>query len=136
MYNKILVPVEMGALEKGERILRKAASLVDPGGDIILLNVVEDAPTYLAIDLPVDLIESAIRDAKDKLAELKEKTGLAVRTEIRCGAAAAEILAAAKEHGADLIVVASHTPDYTNYFLGATADRVVRHAVCSVLVDR
>ncbi len=46
------------------------------------------------------------------------------------------ILAAAEAHGADLIILASHIPDFSNYFIGATADRVVRHAKCSVLVDR
>jgi nucleotide-binding universal stress UspA family protein len=33
-------------------------------------------------------------------------------------------------------MIASHIPDIYNYFIGATADRVVRHAKCSVLVDR
>lgn len=41
-----------------------------------------------------------------------------------------------QRHKADLIIIASHTPDFSNYFIGATADRVVRHAKCSVLVDR
>ena len=56
--------------------------------------------------------------------------------EIRQGSAAREILAAAEQQGADLIVVASHVPDMSNYFIGATADRIVRHAACSVLIDR
>lgn len=136
MYNKIIVPVDAGALEKGEKILRKAGALVEPGGDIILLNVVEDMPTYLAIDVPVDLIEGAIKDAKAKLLALKDKVDFPVRVEIRSGSPAREILAAAQEHAADLIIIASHTPDFSNYFIGATADRVVRHAKCSVLVDR
>ena len=42
----------------------------------------------------------------------------------------------AEKEGADLIIIASHRPDFTNYLIGATADRVVRHATCSVLVDR
>jgi universal stress protein F len=136
MYKKIIVPVDMSALEKGESILRKASTLLDTGGEIVLLNVVEELPGYLAIDLPVDLIENAIRDGKARLLELKDKSGLPALVEIRSGAPAREILAAAEEHKADLIIVASHTPDFTNYFIGATADRVVRHAKCSVLIDR
>ena len=101
MYKKIIVPVDVGALDKGEKILAKAGALLDPAGEIILLNVLEDMPGYLAIDLPVDLMENALNENK-----------------------------------ADLIIVASHTPDISNYFIGATADRVVRHAKCSVLVDR
>ncbi|SMD18976.1 universal stress protein [Rhizobium sp. RU36D] len=136
MYKKIIVPVDCGALDKGEKILQKASSLLDAGGEIILLTVIEDMPGYLAIDLPVDIIENAVNDGKGKLASLKQKTGIEARVELRSGAPAREILAAAGEHGADLIIIASHVPDIGNYFIGATADRVVRHSKCSVLVDR
>ena len=136
MYKKIVVPVDCGALDKGEKILRKAAQLLDAGGEIILMTVIEDMPGYITIELPVNAIEDAIKDGKAKLVELKEKTGIAARVELRTGAPAREILAAANEHGADLILVASHVPALGNYLIGATADRVVRHARCSVLVDR
>ncbi|MBO3759337.1 universal stress protein [Ciceribacter sp. L1K23] len=136
MYKKIIVPVDCGQLDKGEKILRKASALLDAGGEIVMLAVVEDMPGYLAIDLPVDIVENAIKDAKAKLVELKEKTGIAARVEIRNGAPAREIIAAAQEHGSDLVIIASHVPDFGNYFIGATADRVVRHCKCSVLVDR
>jgi nucleotide-binding universal stress UspA family protein len=56
--------------------------------------------------------------------------------DIRTGPPASCILAAADEHQADLVIVASHVPNISNYFFGATADRVVRHAKCSVLVER
>ncbi|MCX8998500.1 universal stress protein [Rhizobiaceae bacterium BDR2-2] len=136
MFKKIIVPVDVGALEKGEKILAKATSLLDPGGEVVLLNVLEDMPGYLAIDLPVDLMENALNENKAKLVQIKEKVGVPAKVEIRSGAAAREILTSAEENGADLIIVASHTPDISNYFIGATADRVVRHAKCSVLVDR
>ena len=136
MYKKILVPIEIGALEKGERIFRKAASLMDTGGEIILLNVVEQAPSYIMVDFPPDHMEDALKDARARLEELKTKTGIAARILIRKGPPAREILETAKELATDLIVIASHTPDFSNYFIGATADRVVRHSLCSVLVDR
>lgn len=136
MYAKILVPVDLSNADKAERMVRKAEALLDQGGQIVLMNVVEDLPNYLAIDVPMDIIENAIRDAKSQLAVLKEKSARISSTEIRSGAPAREILAVAEETGADLIIIASHTPDFTNYFIGATADRVVRHAKCSVLVDR
>lgn len=136
MYKKILVPVDLSSPEKGQRTLKKAAALLDTGGEIVLLNVVEELPGYLAIDLPVDLIENAITDAKARLAELKTTVTGVATVEIRSGAPAREILSAAEDHAVDLIIIASHTPDFTNYFIGATADRVVRHAKCSVLIDR
>ncbi|QEE46818.1 universal stress protein [Rhizobium sp. WL3] len=136
MYKKIIVPVDPAAADIGERTLTKAKSLLDAGGEIVLLTIIEDIPGYLAIDVPVDLIEGAITDAKAKLVELKEKTGVTAHIEIRSGAPAREILATAEEHKADLIIVGSHVPDFSNYFIGATADRVVRHSKISVLVDR
>ena len=136
MYRKIIVPVDIGALERGEAILKRAASLVDEGGDIILLNVVEDLPSYLAIDMPTGLIEGALKEAREKLGEVKARAGIAARIEVRTGQPAREILAASEEHSAGLIIIASHRPDFSNYFIGSTADRVVRHAQCAVLVDR
>lgn len=136
MYNRILVPVDFSAVEKGEKILKKAEALLGRDGEIILLNVVEDLPNYLAIDLPLDIIENAIDDAKARLTALQQTSPFVGSVEVRNGSAAREIVAAAADLKADLIIIASHTPDMTNYFIGATADRVVRHAKCSVLVDR
>ena len=136
MYKKIIVAVDIGQMEKGEKILAKAHSLLDEGGEIVLLNAVEDAPGYLTIDLPADFLDATIREARARLDELNTTTGVGARVEIRKGPAAREIISAAEDHRADLVVLASHIPDLSNYFLGATADRVVRHAKCSVLVDR
>lgn len=136
MYKKIIVPIDIGNLERGEGILRKAGTLLDEGGEILVMNVVEDIPGYIAIDLPPDMIANAMKDSRQKLEALRDKTGVKGAIEVRKGAAAHEILACAREHEADLIVVASHKPDFANYFIGATADRVVRHSKCSVLVDR
>ena len=47
-----------------------------------------------------------------------------------------EILEAAEEAEADLIVVGSHRPAMKDYLLGTNASRVMRHARCSVLVAR
>lgn len=136
MYRKVIVPVDIAQVDRGETILRRAETIADAEGDIILLNVVEDLPSYLAIDVPAGLIEGALREARDMLTALKTRCGSRARIEIRTGHAAREILAAADEHKADLVMIASHHPDLSNYIFGSTADRVVRHASCSVLVDR
>jgi nucleotide-binding universal stress UspA family protein len=136
MYRKIIVAVEIGALANGDMTFRKAASLLDSGGEIILLNVVEDIPTYLGVDIPVDLVENAAKDAEEKLQGLIVSTGIPARVEISHGRPASGILASAEANTADLVILSSHMPDFSNYFIGATADRVVRHAKCSVLVDR
>ena len=136
MYKKIIVPIEMGQIEKGEKILAKAVTLLDQGGEIILLNVAETIPSYIAVDMPVDFVELSARDADTKLAELKAKITVPSRIVVKIGSPAREIIDLANHEHADLIIIGSHRPDFTNYLIGATADRVVRHATCSVLVDR
>jgi len=134
MYKKIICAVDLGKKPRAERILKRAAALASPGGEVVLLHVVVDVPSYIMIDLPQQYMDTSIKEAEGQLAALAR--GMAVVPEVRCGVAETAILAAAEDHGADLIIVASHLPNFSNYFLGATADRVVRYAKCSVLVDR
>lgn len=136
MYKKIVVPVDMGQLDKGEKILAKALALLDAGGQILLVNIVETVPSYLTIDLPIDFVDVSVKDAEAKLAELDGKLSAGARKIVRAGSPAREIMDIAEKEAADLIIIASHRPDFSNYLIGATADRVVRHAKCSVLVDR
>ena len=136
MYRTILVAVDIAQIDKAERILQQAAQLSASGGRILMINVVEELPAYVVSDLSVDMLVDARKTAETELVELRAKAGVTADIEIRQGAPAREILAAADEAKADLIVVASHVPDLTNYIIGATADRIVRHAKCSVLIDR
>jgi universal stress protein F len=136
MYKKIIVAVDIAQMDKAERVLRKAADLRGEAGTILLVNVVEELPAYVVSDLSIDMTVKARKDADEHLTTLRERTGVAADIEIRQGAPAREILAAADRFQADLIIVASHVPDFSNYVIGATADRVVRHAKCSVLIDR
>ena len=136
MYQTIIVPVAMDQLERGEAILTRARHLRAEGGRIVLLNVVEDFQGYLAIDFPVELIEQEQDQARLKLEALRNRLGISADIEIRYGGAAREIIKAAEELSADLVIVASHRPGIANYLIGATADRVVRHSPVSVLVDR
>eukprot|EP00913_Durusdinium_trenchii_P021376 g20089.t1 len=128
MYKQIIVAVDIAEMQKGERILRKAAQLAGESGRIVVVNVVEELPAYIVSDLSVDMMVSARKEAEQELSELRQRTGITCDLEIRQGAPAREILAAAEHRQADLIILASHVPDFSNYLIGATADRVVRHA--------
>lgn len=136
MYEKIIVAIDTAQLDKGERILRRAMNMLAAGGALVLVSVVEDVPSYISVAEPIDLSVAARKNADETLSGLCERIGVNAQIEIRQGAAAREILASAEQNEADLILVASHVPDVSNYFIGATADRVVRHARCSVLIDR
>jgi nucleotide-binding universal stress UspA family protein len=63
--------------------------------------------------------------------------GMRLSTELRTGHPAQEILAAARSHQADLIVLGHSGRSGTwGRFLGTTAEKVSRHAECSVLIIR
>jgi nucleotide-binding universal stress UspA family protein len=66
-----------------------------------------------------------------------QREGVEVTTELREGDAASEILACAKEFGAELLVVASKGHSALDEFLlGSVSRNVAKHAKCPVLVVR
>ncbi len=75
MYASIVVAIDIAQLDRGEQILKKAVALLDQGGKIALVNVVEELPSYLAIDVPTDLLGSARQEAMTKLQDLRERVG-------------------------------------------------------------
>lgn len=123
MYSTIIVPTDFLDEEATIRSLTKAEKLSD-GGRIILLHVLEAVP-YLV---------STTRETMDQWIK---KSGVDAEIEVRHdGSSYHNIIESAKEHKADLILINSHTPRLQDYLLGSTASKVVRHAQCSVLVDR
>jgi nucleotide-binding universal stress UspA family protein len=73
----------------------------------------------------------------DEARRLLGEDGVEASTVHTFGNPAAEIIAAAEERGADLIVVGQRGRSAIARFIdGSVADRVVRHAPCDVLVVR
>jgi len=136
MYKTILVPVDLAHVAEGKAILDVAAKQADEGAKIILLNVIEEIPTWAAAEIPKEIIDRSAENVRSEIEGIANASGMKMDTEIRSGHASNTILAVAKERGADLIIIASHRPGLQDYFLGSTASKVVRHANCSVLVVR
>ena len=136
MYKNIIVAVDLAHGEAGKALLKRANALIDEGGTVHLLHVLEDVPSYIAAELPRDLSERRHAEAKVELGLLAEGSDVETVTDVRSGAAASQILQAAEDNDADLIMIASHRPGLSDYFIGSTAARVVRHAQCSVLISR
>lgn len=136
---RILCPVDFS--EHSQAALAHAAELARRyGASLQLLHVVEPILYPVAYGLPpvapVDY-EQVARDAAARtLAGYAAKlTGAEVRQRVESGTASQRICDVAKEQGVDLIVLATH--GYTglkHVLLGSTAERVVRHAPCAVLV--
>lgn len=136
MFTKILVPIDPSFDERQRAALQSALKLADDTlAEVQALTVVEPAPLHIPPDFGPTLEETAGPAAMAKLrAFLGDQSE--IRSYVRHGKAAHEILEHAKENDVECIVIASHRPELADYLLGSTAARVVRHAACSVLVLR
>ena len=111
---------------------------------IICVHVVEPIVpavgyTGLAEPLPIADISEQLEDSAErelpKVGEYDEFAGLNVEEVMVHGDAAAEIVRVAEERQVDLIVISSHGRTGLGRILfGSTAEAVVRHASCPVLV--
>ncbi len=111
---------------------------------IICVHVVEPivpAVGYsgLAEPMPMADVSEQLEDSAERelpqLANCEEFNGLEVEEVIVHGDAAAEIVRVAAERDVDLIVVSSHgRTGLGRIIFGSTAEAVVRHASCPVLV--
>lgn len=95
--------------------------------------------TGLADPMPIADISEQLEDSAERefprLTDCDELTGLDVEEIIVHGDAAAEIVRVAGENEADLIVISSHgRTGLGRMIFGSTAEAVVRHAGCPVLV--
>lgn len=136
MYKNILIPVDLADVEKGKATLDIAKRIGQEDCKITLLNVVEDIPSFVAVELPTGMVDKARDRAREMLDEVATTSSQAVEVDVRTGHANSAILDAAEDVGADLIIIGSHRPGLQDYLLGSTAGRVVRHSTCSVLVVR
>ena len=137
----ILVPVDFSGHSR--KALRYAAAFAEQfGARLTLLNISEPrmyAPEFAAVPLVMERdAELATRRKQLKaLARESIEPRLLEKTLVRSGTPFHEITEAARTLRADLIILATH--GYTGVkrvLLGSTAERVVRHAPCPVLVVR
>ncbi|MFN2499790.1 MAG: universal stress protein [Pyrinomonadaceae bacterium] len=139
----ILLPTDFS--EWGDYALSYAASLARTfGASIVCVHVIEPmVPTVgysgMTDPLPIADIADQLEDSAErelpKFAKREECAGLEVEEVIVHGEAAAEIVRVAKERSVDLIVVSSHGRTGLGRILfGSTAEAIVRHAHCPVLV--
>ncbi|MEH6457455.1 MAG: universal stress protein [Cocleimonas sp.] len=123
MYNTIIVPTDFSDEASTIRSLKQAEKL-SGNNRIIFLHVLEAIP-YL------------VTKTRETMDEWLKNSGVEAAIEIRHdGSSYHNIIESAKENEADLILIRSHKPGLKDYLLGSTASKVVRHAPCSVLVDR
>lgn len=112
------------------------------GAELCLVHVVPSVPPLPADPnyafFGVEQYEQALQaDAEQKLVDIIEQRipkSVKARSLFRRGDAANEIVAAAKDEGAQLIVISTHgRTGWRHLVFGSVAERVVRMAECPVL---
>ena len=141
MFKDILLPVDLSNAESQEKAVNTAVELARCFGSRV--HVMTIVPTlgegFVSSFFPADYQEKAMDAANQGLhAFVSERIpdGIPVQHVVACGTIYEEILNFAGQHGVDLIVMASHRPELSDYLLGPNAARVTRHAACSVMVVR
>jgi nucleotide-binding universal stress UspA family protein len=140
MYRRILLAVDLADEAQAPKGLDEALQLVNlTEGELRLVNVQPLLPATFMEYVPADFDAEQERRAQEALQELAAKIALPperLSTAVASGGVYHELLRAAQEWRADLIVVGSHRPVMSDYLLGSNAKAIVAHAPCSVLVVR
>ena len=149
MFQKLLVPLDGSA--PAEKALDLALDMARCyGGEVTVLQVLEEAldvgaaaiaraasmatgSTDQAMGIMRQQAEAYLRD----IAQARIDTGVRLLTVVMSGIAADTILRFAKEHGNDLIVMATHgRSGLSRLAFGSVTEDVLRRATCPVVVIR
>ncbi|MEL7465131.1 MAG: universal stress protein [Pseudomonadota bacterium] len=134
MYRKILVPMALSH-DLSPETLKAATALLAEGGEIVAIHVFEEAHGTAVPYAEDETVKSGFEAARDLL-KTKLEAAPRVTGHVVTGHSARTIIDFAAKNGVDCIVIGSHKPGLTDYFLGSTTERVVRHAHCAVHVVR
>ena len=134
MYQKILVPMALDH-DVSPRTLEIAQALCAEGGEITALHVYEAPQGSVTAYLDEDVVKEGYERARQLMTQKLEGVS-GVRAELTKGHTYRTIIDYASANGIDCIVIGSHRPGLSDYLLGSTAARVVRHAPCAVHVYR
>lgn len=137
MYKRIMVPVDLRHTERLGRALTTASDLAGHyGAEIVYVAVTSPEPGELGRKpAEVEAKLSAFAEAEAARAGARTSTHLVVT-----GDPAADLdkklLAAVEECGADLVVMASHIPNVSDYIWASHGGTLALHSKASVMLVR
>src|SRR3990172_7927335 len=124
--------------KSSEKALKKACEVAEKfGSSVTVISVVPEL--YLTELMEMDrvrILETLTEEAKKTMDRIRTKTAgfKSLRTIIKQGNPAEEILETAKKIKADLIVTGSHGRHGAQKFLlGSVSSKIAEHATCTVL---
>jgi nucleotide-binding universal stress UspA family protein len=139
-FQHIMVPIDFG--EVSEHALDRALTLAkDLGASVTIVHVMQMPPYYYSayaegLAWPTDELEGAAKTSLDAALESAKKrcSGVRVDAVLLAGVPNVQIVEAATDRKADLIVMGTHgRRGLVRAFLGSVAERVVRTSPVPVL---
>jgi nucleotide-binding universal stress UspA family protein len=139
-FKKILCPTDFSA--GSEHALRAAVRLAkDDSSELVVVHswYVPPTATMTELSYPPELTQEIVDDAEQQLdlaiAKAKALGAIRVRGELLTGVPWAAITDLAERQGFDVCVIGTHgRTGLSRVLLGSVAEKVVRHAPCSVMV--
>ncbi len=141
-YQKIMLALDFhsdnqAVIDKGQQLAQ------DHNATLLLVHVMEPISNAYAVDgldfsdQVIAMMDNVRRNYQAKLDDIGTQLKLAQEQRLLIeGNAADEITSAAMDHQADLIVMGSHSRSGLRLLLGSTANSVLHHAPCDVLMVR
>ena len=141
MYRNVLVPIDLSDEHSWRKALPTATALCRTfQARLHAIAVVPDFGLPIVGQYFPEGYEDRLRQQAAKrlkvLVAAQVPEDVPTRRIVAEGKIYREILNTAKSIPADLIVMGSHHPELKDYLLGPNADKVMRHADCSVMVVR
>lgn len=139
---RILCSIDLS--EHSERVVSWAMDIArEYACPVVLLSVIEDFFPYtqlykslqdVGVAKAMDDVRAEMGRELERFAVAHREAGVSVETSVRTGHPDREIVDAARESGADLIVIGSHGRTGVEHaLLGSVAEKVLRKAHCPVL---
>ena len=141
MFNTVLLTVDLDQESSWKKALPTALEMCRAsGGSLHVLTVVPNfGMSIVSQFFPEGFEEKMAKKVLQKLHEFVDAhvpKDMKVQHIVGEGSVYEVILSIAEKINADVVVLASHSPDLKDYLLGPNAAKVVRHANCSVMVVR
>lgn len=138
-FKRILCPVDQSSTSA--RGLQNAVRLAKVfGGEIVVMTVIPEVSWLTAAVETGEFVDAKAEHASEWVQEFDrflgkiDFSGVAWKREVRCGVPHEQIVAAAREHGVDLIIMgATGRTGLVQVLLGSTTRRLLRGLPCSLL---
>ena len=143
MVQTIVLPLDLDEESSWRKTLPTAVEFARrSGAQLHVLNVVPDHHIRMMIVaqlIPEGYERRVVDNAKLRLSAILKQhapADLPIHQAVRRGSIYEQILRYVRDTEADLVIMAAHRPEMSDFLLGSNAAQIVRHADCSVWIVR